>query len=213
MGTDVQPWRGEDEDVLQGEEIVELRRLPDIEPRRLAALANKIRDELDAADVAFADGVQRAIRAGELLVEAKALVGHGGWSLWLEENFPHTAQWARACMRLARRREELQSESALSVSAALAQLAGVKAAPEPPATNLFGETDPRMQEDGDDWVSGCWPNRASPHRSARAPNRPPTRRPSKTPRRSARSRRRFRAAPSALPAEPTGKASPDPPAR
>jgi hypothetical protein len=61
MSTDVQLWRHDDKGDLE-EEIVELRRLPEVEPRRLAKLAEAIRAELDAADTSFADDVQHAIR-------------------------------------------------------------------------------------------------------------------------------------------------------
>jgi hypothetical protein len=92
--------------------------------------------------------VEHAIAAGEKLIEAKALVKHGEWIAWLEENFPFTRRWASACMRLARHQNELQMGDGVPISDALAQLAEPKV---PPATNLLGEPDPRMQEGNGDW--------------------------------------------------------------
>jgi hypothetical protein len=123
----------------------------DVQPRRLATLADEIRAELDAADGAFHRGLQHAIAAGEKLIEAKSLVRHGEWIPWLELNFPFTARWARACMRVARaaREGEIEKGSAVPISEALEWIAKPKA----PATNLLGEVDPKMEENGDDWRS------------------------------------------------------------
>jgi hypothetical protein len=131
----------------------------DIQPRRLATLADEIRAELDAADGAFHRGLQHAIAAGEKLIEAKSLTHHGEWIPWLEANFPFTRQWGSACMRVAKaaRQGEIEMEFTGSISAALAQIAEPKALPASAtngaasATNLFGEPDSRMQENGDDW--------------------------------------------------------------
>ena len=65
------------------------------------------------------------MECGRLLTEAKAKVGHGNWLPWLEANFEFTPQWARSCIRLAERGAEI--ESAVSISAALKQIAAPKA--------------------------------------------------------------------------------------
>jgi hypothetical protein len=130
----------------------------DITPRQLATLADEIRGELDAMEVAREAAIEQAgtalehaIAAGGLLLEAKALVKHGEWIPWLEENFPFTRRWASACMRLARHQDELPNGNSLPISAALQWVARPETAPESPATNLLGEPDSRMQEGNGDW--------------------------------------------------------------
>jgi Protein of unknown function (DUF3102) len=120
----------------------------DVVPRRLAALADEIRAELDAMEVAAQTALERAVSAGERLIEAKSLVAHGEWEPWLDEHFPLSRRWARRCMRLARsvRDGELQNGLTGPFWQALEQIAEPK-----PATNLFGEPDSRMQENGDGW--------------------------------------------------------------
>jgi hypothetical protein len=41
------------------------------------------------------DALPKAIRIGELLVEQKAKIPHGGWLPWLEENFPYSESTAQ----------------------------------------------------------------------------------------------------------------------
>ena len=53
---------------------------------RLTHLAAEINAEHDAATGAFKKGFEHALKAGELLIEAKAAVNHGEWVPWLEEN-------------------------------------------------------------------------------------------------------------------------------
>jgi hypothetical protein len=87
----------------------------------LDALALQIRHEVDRAEADFKTAVGHAIHAGELLIEAKDRVGHGGWLPWLQENFPGTVQTAAGYMRMARHRTEI--EDASSIRGALAELA------------------------------------------------------------------------------------------
>jgi Protein of unknown function (DUF3102) len=80
--------------------------LPEPARRPLPALAGEIRNEVEAAESAWQDAVGHAIRAGELLIEAKAQVKHGEWLSWLEANFPgFSGRSASNCMRLARNRD------------------------------------------------------------------------------------------------------------
>src|SRR5690348_4007004 len=60
-----------------------------------AGLAERINAAHRAAGRAMRDAVARAVEAGHLLTEAKALVGHGGWEAWVGTNCvfsPRTAQ-------------------------------------------------------------------------------------------------------------------------
>lgn len=70
----------------------------------LDALAVEIREETAAADQDWRSALGHAIRAGELLLEAKERVGHGHWLPWLEANFPDSDRTARLYMRLAANR-------------------------------------------------------------------------------------------------------------
>lgn len=100
----------------------------------LTTLAGEIVAEHDAAQGAFRSAVEHAIRCGELLIEAKAEIGHGGWGGWLEENFPASDRTARGYMRLARHGDELnrQGLAELGIEGALKQLAAPKQEQDPP---------------------------------------------------------------------------------
>jgi hypothetical protein len=93
----------------------------------LDTLAAGIRQEVEAAEADFQSAVAHAVRAGELLIEAKATVGHGGWIPWLERNFAFTRQTASGYMRLAKHPDHM--EGAPSISVALKQIAPPKAEP------------------------------------------------------------------------------------
>jgi hypothetical protein len=59
-------------------------------------IAEQIRAEHAKVTASSRDAVRHAIEAGRLLLEAKAVVGHGGWGPWLTQNCdevsPRTAQ-------------------------------------------------------------------------------------------------------------------------
>jgi hypothetical protein len=46
--------------------------------------------------------VQKAIRAGECLIEIKQRVGHGHWERWVKDNLPYKISKAKMYMGLAR---------------------------------------------------------------------------------------------------------------
>jgi hypothetical protein len=89
----------------------------------LDTLADSIRRHVEASDVDFRRAVDHAIRAGELLIEAKAAIGHGGWLPWLEANFPKSPRSAQGYMRLAEHPEDAQRVAHLGIKGALKQLA------------------------------------------------------------------------------------------
>ena len=70
--------------------------------RELAPLADDINREHAEAERAFRGGLEHAIRAGELLLEAKASVGHGDWLPWVEQNCDFSTRLAQKYMRVAR---------------------------------------------------------------------------------------------------------------
>ena len=69
-----------EKDVITQPELA-LETVPD-----LPALAAAINVEHTAVGEALKAGLSHAIRAGELLIEAKALAGHGEWLPWLAAN-------------------------------------------------------------------------------------------------------------------------------
>jgi Protein of unknown function (DUF3102) len=70
--------------------------------RGLPVIATELRREVEAAEASWRDAVGHAIRAGELLLEAKAQLKHGRWGAWLDANFPGSRTTATNYMRLAR---------------------------------------------------------------------------------------------------------------
>lgn len=103
-------------------------------------LAADIKAEITAAERDFESAVAHAIKAGELLLEAKANVDHGGWLAWLEANFPGSIRSAQGYMRLARNAADAQALAHLGIEGALKQLASSTPRPsEPDVAFDFGE--------------------------------------------------------------------------
>jgi Protein of unknown function (DUF3102) len=65
----------------------------------LAALALRIKFEHEAAAVAVKSSVDHAIKAGQLLLQAKTLVQYGNWLPWLRENCDIAERTAQLYMR------------------------------------------------------------------------------------------------------------------
>ena len=97
--------------------LAECSAWPEFSGLTLDTLAADIRHEAGQAERCWNGAVAHAIRAGELLVEAKAQLEHGQWLPWLAANFEFTRQTASGYMLIASRREEM--EGAPSISAAL----------------------------------------------------------------------------------------------
>jgi len=90
----------------------------------LGKLADEINTEHRRCEEAVSSALEHAIRAGELLAQAKESVPHGSWGTWLAEHFEGSERTAQAYTRLYRRRDEIRSTVAdLSVRGALAVLA------------------------------------------------------------------------------------------
>lgn len=97
--------------------------------RTLDALAISIRDEIEQAEADFLSAVGHAIRAGELLIEAKGQVKHGEWLPWLEANFTGSTRSAQGYMRLAENAEDAQRVAHLGIKGALKQITAPKETP------------------------------------------------------------------------------------
>ena len=101
------------------------------EIEKLTGLAEKINAEHRACEEALRSGLRHAVRAGELLAEAKGQVKHGEWGRWLEENFEASERTAQAYMKVAREIPNLDGVKAqrvadLSFRGALRELASPK---------------------------------------------------------------------------------------
>ena len=104
----------------------------------LKSLAGRINDtHAAAAGASFRAGVQHAMEAGGLLIEAKEKVGHGEWLPWLRANCEFSERTAQAYMRVAKRAGELEANphvADLPLREALALLA----APQPQEPTVEG---------------------------------------------------------------------------
>jgi hypothetical protein len=77
-------------------------------------LVTAINDEHRRCDEAVSTALDHAMRAGDLLIEARADIGHGNWQAWIEENFEGSLRRAQEYMRLAKNRESIEAEKARS---------------------------------------------------------------------------------------------------
>jgi hypothetical protein len=68
----------------------------------LVDLASKINDLTRSAERAATTAMQNALKAGELLIVAKAAVPHGGWDEWVRGNCDIAPRTAAAYMRLVK---------------------------------------------------------------------------------------------------------------
>jgi hypothetical protein len=97
----------------------------------------QINAEHHACEAAVRSALKHAVRCGTLLEEQKATVNHGGWLMWLEENFDGSVRTAQIYMKLSRGREAVeeaanaQSSAHLSIDGALRALDAPKEPDEP----------------------------------------------------------------------------------
>jgi hypothetical protein len=96
--------------------------------RPLAAIATELCREVEQAEQHWQSAVAHAIRAGQLLVEAKTQVKHGEWLPWLGANFPGSVRTAQGYMRLAAHAEDAQRLAHLGVAGALNELSAPRLA-------------------------------------------------------------------------------------
>jgi hypothetical protein len=94
----------------------------------LMDLAARVKTEHEAVGSALKEGVQHAVAAGELLLEAKKQLKHGQWLSWLREHCTISERTAQLYMRCAKSRDEIEEQirngvADLSLSEAAAILA------------------------------------------------------------------------------------------
>ncbi|MEQ8813532.1 MAG: DUF3102 domain-containing protein [Thalassobaculum sp.] len=110
---------------------------------RLPMLASKINAAHAAVEAAQKQGVEHAIEAGKLLLEAKAAVKHGQWGPWLAEHCTISDRTARLYMQVARNEEKLRGKTAtvadLTLRGALDSLDDTLAAKQRRANVELGE--------------------------------------------------------------------------
>lgn len=82
----------------------------------LPDLAARINERHQAASTAARSAVLCAREAGELLLQAKAAVGHGNWLAWLREHTEVSERTAQVYMRLARHLDQLGPEKSAAVA-------------------------------------------------------------------------------------------------
>ncbi len=91
----------------------------------LENLAAEINAEHRACEAAVASAVNHAVSAGEMLLEVKQSLRHGGWLKWLDANFSGSRRHAQRYMQLASYRERVNAtrmshlESQSSITGAL----------------------------------------------------------------------------------------------
>jgi hypothetical protein len=76
----------------------------------LTDLAARIKAEHQATSDALKDSVQHAIKAGELLLEAKEQLKHGQWLPWLSEHCEISERSAQLYMRVAKNKETIEEQ-------------------------------------------------------------------------------------------------------
>jgi len=107
-------------------------------------VVEQINAEHHACEAAVRAALKHAIWCGVLLEEQKAVVPHGEWLAWLNENFDGSARVAQTYMRLSRNRQQVeelakaQTSAHLSIDGALRALASPR---EPAALEAPDEAD------------------------------------------------------------------------
>jgi hypothetical protein len=80
----------------------------------LIDLATEITREHEAATSAAQTAIEHARRCGELLIQAKAIIGHGGFLRWVAENCHVGERQARNYMRIAQNWEVIANRQRAS---------------------------------------------------------------------------------------------------
>jgi hypothetical protein len=98
--------------------------MTEVEKSRLDELAQEINEEHHAFRRGFKATYRSALRAGDLLTEAKAEAGHGNWTAWVEENCEFSMRTAQVYMRIANNRGAVE-ETIKSAEPAYLSIEGV----------------------------------------------------------------------------------------
>ena len=82
----------------------------------LAELAERINEAHVEVERCVKTGLQHALKAGQLLLEAKGLCKHGEWGPWVERHCAFPKRSAQGYMRLARELPKLERRKAQRVA-------------------------------------------------------------------------------------------------
>jgi hypothetical protein len=95
----------------------------------LDSIAARIRDAVTAGKKKTTEGLLFFMQAGDELIKAKQLLGHGEWGRWLVKNCDLSPRTARLYMQLAHNRESIEAKMAIVADLTIAEA-------------LQGESDP-----------------------------------------------------------------------
>jgi hypothetical protein len=119
------------------------------EVNHLDDLAARIRAEHEGVHAAIKSGLEHALTAGELLIEAKKRLKHGEWSPWLNEHCKLSERTARLYIRLARHRSLIEAKSATVADLTVRGALELISAPRKPATSSEGNPEGGKRPIGD----------------------------------------------------------------
>jgi Protein of unknown function (DUF3102) len=74
-------------------------------------LAARIRAELDGVQAAAKTGIEHALNAGDLLIQAQKRLKHGEWTPWLKEHVKISDRTARLYIQLAKNRQKIEASN------------------------------------------------------------------------------------------------------
>ena len=120
----------------------------------LADLAARIVAEHTAIHGLLSDSIRRAMAAGDLLIEAKALVQHGQWLPWLRDRCRISERTAQLYMRCAKNRVEIEKKSASVADLTLNEAAALLALSSD-VRKLFEFTKQTEGLSGEELVQAC----------------------------------------------------------
>ncbi len=115
-----------------------LAEVGNLRDRELAGLAAEINWYHDAYDSGIRTSFQHALAAGEGLLRAKDLVGHGRWIDWVEENCKFALRTGQKYMRLAQRCRESKGNAPLPAHLTIEAVLEVFALPHSALANGSG---------------------------------------------------------------------------
>lgn len=102
----------------------------------LGSLAGRIAEEHRQCQQAATVAVMHAMAAGDLLIEAKALCGHGEWAGWVAEHCAVAERTAQLYMRLARNRPLVEANAQRVAGLGIRQAAALLTTPRLDATSV-----------------------------------------------------------------------------
>jgi hypothetical protein len=148
------------QEVLERAQEEVVRRLPARARGRLGRLPGLIAAAHGEVLAACRTTLDRARRVGDLLREAKRLIGHGNYTRWVGENVPFSHRTAQDYMRISTRWAEVQGLANTRATAFLGLQEGLRLlathrdgqaapAPGPPAGGPAAGPDPDPDGDGD----------------------------------------------------------------